>query len=107
MPKREWYDFYNLISFIVSVRCFCIDWSRTVVGRISDWIDVDSPKEDLRVKSEKAFVFQFEHALHLNLPAIMIGLTSATCAGLARKLLSCSQLHYQNTPLVGWSVIYT
>ncbi|XP_065187901.1 protein arginine N-methyltransferase 5-like [Sycon ciliatum] len=81
------------------------EWSRIVVGRISPWIDVDSPCEHLRKRSEKALVQEINYAIHLCQPTVLITLRSVNCANLARVinsfLVKNSQIQFWiQTPLI-------
>lgn len=62
------------------------EWSSLVVGKISDWIDLDSEDEALRKMSEKALLQELDFAVHMSLPAVLIPLKSKKCANLARFL---------------------
>jgi len=62
------------------------EWSSLVVGKISDWIDLDSEDEAVRLMSEKALLQELDFAVHLSLPAVLIPLKSRKCANLARFL---------------------
>jgi protein arginine N-methyltransferase 5 len=47
-------------------------WSNVVVGKISPWIDLDSPDPDIRFNSRKAFKQEIAWATHLSLPAVLL-----------------------------------
>lgn len=62
------------------------EWSSLIVGKLSPWIHLDSPDQTLRKNSEKAFSEELCLALHLNVPAILLPLRSASCVNQARCL---------------------
>jgi len=62
------------------------EWASLVVGKISDWIDLDAEDDNLRFLSEKALLQELDFAVHLSLPAVLIPLKSRKCANLARFL---------------------
>lgn len=81
------------------------EWSRFVVGRVSDWVDLDSPIASERKHAEVAFKQELGWAAHLNLPAVEIRLGSFECANLASMLNTYlgsphSALYWINVPLV-------
>jgi len=81
------------------------DWSRFVVGRVSDWVDLNSAITSERKHSEKAFKQELGWASHLNLPAVQIPLTSYNCANMATTLNGfvgpqCNALYWITVPLV-------
>eukprot|EP00455_Lapot_gusevi_P049550 TRINITY_DN7042_c0_g1_i2.p1 TRINITY_DN7042_c0_g1~~TRINITY_DN7042_c0_g1_i2.p1 ORF type:complete len:646 (+),score=142.20 TRINITY_DN7042_c0_g1_i2:62-1939(+) len=60
-------------------------WSTQVVGRISPWINLDSPSESVRKNSELAFKQEMAWASHLSVFAIVLpSASSRNCANLAR-----------------------
>lgn len=60
------------------------DWNSLVVGKISPWINVDSPVLSVRRNSEKALDQEINYAAHLSLPAIMISPSGGSCVNFAR-----------------------
>lgn len=61
-------------------------WTTSIVGKVSDWIRLDSRNENVRKSSEKAFEEEMRWATHLSVPAIWIGTPSYDCANFARNL---------------------
>ncbi|PIK35137.1 hypothetical protein BSL78_28040 [Apostichopus japonicus] len=69
------------------------DWSSLVVGKLSSWIQVDSPDEVVRKNSEGALMEELLYGAHLSLPALMVPLNGPECVNLSRCLLSHLQGH--------------
>ncbi|WCJ30569.1 Protein arginine N-methyltransferase 5 [Euphorbia peplus] len=60
-------------------------WSSHVVGKISSWIDLDSPDDTLRLDSEITFKQEIAWANHLSLQACLLpSPKAASCANYAR-----------------------
>ncbi|XP_054721089.1 protein arginine N-methyltransferase 5-like isoform X2 [Uloborus diversus] len=64
------------------------DWSNLIVGKISPWINLDSPVLEARQNSERALEQEMNYAAHLCLPAIVISLRDSNCVNLARHVYS-------------------
>ena len=47
-------------------------WGKHVVGRLSPWLEVDSPHAHIRRRSEEAFKQEVAWAAHLGLPALLL-----------------------------------
>jgi len=60
------------------------DWSSLVVGKISPWIDVDSPCEARRRNAIQAMNQEISFAVHLSLPSILFKLKSSRNMQLAQ-----------------------
>ncbi|XP_014261585.1 protein arginine N-methyltransferase 5 [Cimex lectularius] len=73
----------------------CQDWNYMVIGKISDYIDVDSSCEEVRKESEEIFLQEFMYALHLGLPAVTLTLDSQPKPNLARLIYNQSIHEYQ------------
>lgn len=72
------------------------DWCSLIVGKLSPWLQLDSPNDILRQNSEKAIMQELNFASHLGVPAIMISLNSSNCINLARTLnehIQCGNNH--------------
>ena len=61
-------------------------WTTSIVGKVSNWIRLDSTNENVRKSSGKAFKEEMRWAGHLAVPAIWIGTPSYDCANFARTL---------------------
>lgn len=84
------------------------DWSSLVVGKLSSWIQADSPDEVVRKNSEGALMEELLYGAHLSLPALMVPLNGPECVNLSRCLLSHLQGHsnhqvWIHVPMVGES----
>ncbi|UYV74344.1 PRMT5 [Cordylochernes scorpioides] len=80
------------------------DWGNLVVGRISSWVDMDSPLDNVRRDAEKVLEQEFAYSGHLGLPSILLSLRSVNSQNLARfvysKILPASQkLIWVHVPL--------
>lgn len=64
------------------------DWNRLIVGKFSDYLEVDCEIEHVRKQSEKLFLQELEFASHLSLPAVLLRLFSGNNTNLARILYS-------------------
>eukprot|EP00111_Clytia_hemisphaerica_P007903 TCONS_00022950-protein len=62
------------------------DWSSLVVGKISPWIDLDSPCEVTRKNSSLAIQQELNFATHLSMPAILMKLRGMENANLAHVI---------------------
>lgn len=47
-------------------------WTTEVVGRVSEWIDLDSPSEYVRINSKKVIRQELAWASHLGVPAVLL-----------------------------------
>ena len=61
-------------------------WSRHIVGKISPWLQLDSPHERLRRQSEEAFKAEIAWAAHLGLSAVLLPPPAPGSANYARML---------------------
>lgn len=61
----------------------CSRWAACVVGKLSPWIDLDSPVAATRAASAAAFKQEVGWASHLHVPAVMISLRSGGSANVA------------------------
>eukprot|EP00041_Stephanoeca_diplocostata_P015661 m.299530 g.299530 ORF g.299530 m.299530 type:complete len:283 (+) comp20115_c0_seq7:192-1040(+) len=68
------------------------EWSRYVVGQISDWIMADMTVPSRREAAAKAFHQEASWAQHLSLPALQISLLSKDCAFMAGCLNTFLQM---------------
>lgn len=64
------------------------DWNRLIVGKFSDYFEVDSEIEYVRKHSEAMFLQELEFANHLSLPAVLLKITSGNNLNMARILNS-------------------
>lgn len=64
------------------------DWNRLIVGKFSDYLEVDCEIEHVRKHSEAVFLQELEFASHLSLPAVLLQLSSGNNINLARILYS-------------------
>ncbi|XP_076325185.1 protein arginine N-methyltransferase 5 isoform X2 [Tachypleus tridentatus] len=64
------------------------DWSSLIVGKLSTWLNLDSPITHIRKNSEQALQQELSYAAHLSLPAILVSLKSEDCINLARCIYS-------------------
>jgi protein arginine N-methyltransferase 5 len=55
-------------------------WTTCVVGKLSPWLDLDSPNEHVRLASEKAFKEEVAWASHLGVPAVLAPTPSSESA---------------------------
>eukprot|EP01111_Echinosteliopsis_oligospora_P016075 TRINITY_DN6562_c0_g1_i1.p1 TRINITY_DN6562_c0_g1~~TRINITY_DN6562_c0_g1_i1.p1 ORF type:complete len:633 (+),score=164.75 TRINITY_DN6562_c0_g1_i1:120-2018(+) len=62
-------------------------WTNVVVGKLSPWIDLDSPDADIRFNSRKAFKQEVAWATHLSLPAVLAPPPSLHSINYAQTLL--------------------
>ncbi|XP_049813018.1 protein arginine N-methyltransferase 5 isoform X1 [Schistocerca nitens] len=69
-----------------SANLFFADWNNMIVGKLSPYIDVDSPDDTYRKQSEETLAQELAYAAHLGLPAIMFTLRSANNVNLSRLL---------------------
>lgn len=82
------------------------DWSNLVVGKISPWLQLDSPNYKVRRNSEIALQQELSYTAHLGLPAVVLQLENGNCANLARCLnehiLStyCPQQYWIHVPML-------
>ena len=91
---------------------FVTDWSSLVVGKVSPWIQPDSSIAAVRSSSEKvelmtsftsymalcfvlcqALLEELTFSSHLNVPAVLISLSSSNCANLSRCLMTHLNKH--------------
>jgi protein arginine N-methyltransferase 5 len=63
-------------------------WSRHVVGALSDWAIANLESPALRVDAARVLHQELSWAQHLSLPAVQVGLRSINCAALAGCLNS-------------------
>jgi len=63
-------------------------WSRPVVGALSDWAIAYLESPALRVDAARVLHQELSWAQHLSLPAVQVGLRSINCAALAGCLNS-------------------
>ncbi len=61
-------------------------WGRHVVGKVSPWLQVDSPHEAIRRRSEEAFKAEIAWAAHLGLQAVLLPPPPPVSANYARLL---------------------
>lgn len=47
-------------------------WSTFVVGKVSPWLDLDSPLEMTRINSKKVLTQELSWATHLSLPSLIL-----------------------------------
>lgn len=86
-------------------------WTTSVVGKVSEWIDLDSSDQHVRKNSEKAFVQEVNWAIHLAVPAIWIGAPRHdSCVNYARTIRSAIPTNGHTTlwveiPLVSMSTM--
>ncbi|CAG8702676.1 11240_t:CDS:10, partial [Acaulospora morrowiae] len=67
------------------------------VGKVSDWIDLDSPDHDIRINSEIALKQQISWAGHLGFSAVLVPFPTESLANYARSLNSVLEtLTYTN-----------
>lgn len=64
------------------------DWNRLVVGKFSDYLEVDCEIEHVRKNSEAILQQELDFASHLSLPAVLLRLTSGNNTNLARFIHS-------------------
>ena len=62
------------------------DWSSLIVGKLSPWLQLDSNNDLVRKNSEKVIMQELNYVSHLNLPAVIISITSSNCLNLCRTL---------------------
>lgn len=72
------------------------NWSQLIVGRTSQWLDLDHPDFKTRCAHEKIFREELEFMSHMNIPAVQVSLTSSNCENLARVLLASTQSNAQH-----------
>lgn len=65
-----------------------LEWRTSIVGTISEHINVDSSEETYRKQSEHYLKRELDYANHLDVPAILVPLKSFNCSNLARILYS-------------------
>lgn len=64
-----------------------IDWSEAIVGSLSNWLELDSSDQDIRVNSELALAQELAWACHLSLFAVMSPkLTGSNHTNMARVI---------------------
>ena len=61
-------------------------WGRHVVGKVSPWLQLDSPHEAIRRRSEEAFKSEIAWAAHLGLQAVLLPPPPPGSANYARLL---------------------
>lgn len=81
------------------------DWNRLVVGKFSDYMELDCEVEHVRKHSELIFQQELDFASHLSLPAVLLRLTSGHNMNLARIIHSkisagCSYQVWVQLPMV-------
>eukprot|EP00057_Strongylocentrotus_purpuratus_P006267 XP_011660741.1 PREDICTED: protein arginine N-methyltransferase 5-like [Strongylocentrotus purpuratus] len=69
------------------------DWSALVVGKLSEWLQVDAENTVVRQNSQVALMQELNYAAHLSLPAVLVPLNNINCVNLARCLYSHMQGH--------------
>ena len=76
----------------------CSDWTSYVVGKLSEWIDLDCSNEKVRLTSEKILKEEFSWALHLGLQAIVLPTPHAHSPNYARVVMQLANKSsvYQN-----------
>ncbi|ESO87913.1 hypothetical protein LOTGIDRAFT_194048 [Lottia gigantea] len=62
------------------------DWSSLIVGKISPWLQVDSPHLVVRKNSEMAFKQELMYAAHLSMPSVLLSIKGPNIVNLARCL---------------------
>jgi protein arginine N-methyltransferase 5 len=61
-------------------------WTTCIVGKISPWMNLDSPCEHIRDSSEKALKQELAWAVHLSVPAVLLPTPSFDCANFAHVI---------------------
>ena len=76
----------------------CNDWVTYVVGKLSEWIDLDCSNEKIRITSEKILKEEFSWAMHLGLQAILLPPPHAHAPNYARVVMQLANKSsvYQN-----------
>ncbi|KAF6202415.1 hypothetical protein GE061_004814 [Apolygus lucorum] len=64
------------------------DWQVRVIPRVSSWLDLDSPNEGFRKRSEEVFHQELAYAHHLGIKGVLMDLRRRQNNNLARHLLS-------------------
>lgn len=64
------------------------EWRTLFVGKLSNYLDVDSTSSTKREQSECTLLQELSYAIHLNFAAILFKLKSSNCVQLARIILS-------------------
>ena len=59
-------------------------WTKHIVGKVSPWLQLDSPHESIRRRSEAAFRAEIAWAAHLGLQAVMLPPPSSDASNYAR-----------------------
>ncbi|KAM5194466.1 protein arginine N-methyltransferase 5 [Mantella aurantiaca] len=62
------------------------DWNTLIVGKLSEWIKVDSEVPEIRKTSEAALLQELNFSAYLGLPAFLIPITCEDSSNLARLL---------------------
>jgi len=80
-------------------------WGNGVVGKVSQWINLDSNNPVVRARSEKAFKQEIAWATHLSLPAVLLPSPSYEAVNYSRVIneiaLNLSYMHvWLRIPLV-------
>lgn len=74
----------------------CKDWIANVVGKTSEWLDLDNPSDAVRKASEEALKQEFSWACHLGLQAVLLPFPNRACPNFARCVQQmCSKAMYQ------------
>lgn len=74
----------------------CKDWIANVVGKTSEWLDLDNPSDTVRKASEEALKQEFSWACHLGLQAVLLPFPTRACPNFARCVQQmCSKAMYQ------------
>uniref|UniRef100_A0A8C4SKV7 Protein arginine N-methyltransferase 5 n=1 Tax=Erpetoichthys calabaricus TaxID=27687 RepID=A0A8C4SKV7_ERPCA len=79
---------FQILFKLFFIDLFETDWNTLIVGKLSNWIEVDSDVEIIRKNSESALIQELNFAAYLGLPAFMITLRQENNANLARLLLN-------------------
>ena len=79
-------------------------WTRHVVGKVSEWLNLDSECAQVRLSSELAFKQEVAWATHLSVPAVLLPAPGLSCANYARQI---NQLALSATYLQLWVSVPT
>jgi len=98
------------------------DWSQRIIGKVSTWLNFDSPEEWVRNNADKALKQEVSWASHLGLSAVLLPPPPANVSNYARALSSTLKsagyvqiwvrvpmtvLRNERDPWVGWRTIRT
>ncbi|XP_073973085.1 protein arginine N-methyltransferase 5 [Rhodnius prolixus] len=87
-------DFQALAFTRSDLLLSCQDWNNLVLGKTSEWIDLDSCDEKIRSHSEEVLNQEIMFATHLGLPAALIRLHGPEQTNLARFV--CGKVSMEN-----------